>query len=274
MRIWKKKALWYILYGVVITLVFLFVLFPAEAVKSRIETAAAARNLALQAEALKPSFPLGIQFQNLSLSLAGQRETFFKGETLDLQANILSLVQKHPSARFSGKAYGGRFDGQMAFFSFQKIYPPAAASFNFQSIDLGKYPLIRQELGKPVTGKIGGTIAYGNDYETISGINGSLFITLTKGSYPLAESFLGSGRIEIDRGEVRAQLKNGVLKLEKMDMFGPQINCFLKGNITLAQDWKNSQLNLTGVVEILSKSKVKTNITINGTLANPISRYI
>ena len=35
-----------------------------------------------------------------------------------------------------------------------------------------------------------------------------------------------------------------------------------------------SQLNLNGVMEILGQNKVKMNITIGGTLANPIFRYI
>jgi uncharacterized protein YhdP len=78
----------------------------------------------------------------------------------------------------------------------------------------------------------------------------------------------------VDHGEIQAQLKNGVIKIGKLEMSGPQINCSLKGEITLADDFKNSQLNLTGVIEILSKSKMKTNITISGTLASPVSRYI
>ena len=77
----------------------------------------------------------------------------------------------------------------------------------------------------------------------------------------------------MDHGEIQAQLRNGVIKIGKLEMSGPQINCSLK-EITLADDFKNSQLNLTGVIEILSKSKMKTNITISGTLASPVSRYI
>ena len=81
-------------------------------------------------------------------------------------------------------------------------------------------------------------------------------------------------KIDFDRCEVRAQLKNGIFKLEKIETFGPQINCFLKGEITQAADFKNSQLNLNGTIEILGKDKVKMKVTIGGTLANPAIRYI
>jgi hypothetical protein len=95
-----------------------------------------------------------------------------------------------------------------------------------------------------------------------------------KGSYLLAEPFLGVAKIDFDRGEIQAQLKNGILILEKIETFGPQINCSLKGEITPAADFKNSQLNLNGTIEILGKDKVKMKVTIGGTLANPAMRYI
>ena len=62
--------------------------------------------------------------------------------------------------------------------------------------------------------------------------------------------------------------------MEKLEISGSQINCFLKGEITLADDFKLSQLNLNGVMEISGQNKVKMNVTIGGTLANPIFRYI
>jgi hypothetical protein len=62
--------------------------------------------------------------------------------------------------------------------------------------------------------------------------------------------------------------------MEKLEIVGNQMNCFLKGEITLADDFKLSQLNLNGVMEILGTNKAKMNVTIGGTLTNPIFRYI
>jgi hypothetical protein len=81
-------------------------------------------------------------------------------------------------------------------------------------------------------------------------------------------------RIDFDRGEIQAQMKNGIFKLEKIEIFGQQINCFLKGEITPAADFRNSQLNLNGMIEILGKDKVIMKVMIGGTLANPAIRYI
>jgi len=52
------------------------------------------------------------------------------------------------------------------------------------------------------------------------------------------------------------------------------MNCFLNGEIQLADRMEESRLNLKGVLEIAGRSKVKINITIGGTLASPAFRYI
>lgn len=270
----KKKIVMYIFYGLVITAVFMYLLFPADVIKSRIENEAEKRNIALQVESLFLSLPMGLQFKNISVRSADQRNVFFQGEKLDLQANILSLFRKHSSLNISGKAYDGKFDGHIRFASLNKIYPPLDFHLVFQDILLEKYPLIKNELGKNLTGKIRGSLSVNNIAESYSKINGNITINLTKGSYPLAEPFLGINRIEIEQGEIKAQMKNGVLKLEKLELSGPQINCTLKGDITVYDDLKTSMLNLSGVVELSGKNKLKTNITITGTIANPVSRYI
>ena len=140
--------------------------------------------------------------------------------------------------------------------------------------DNTKNSFIKSEVGRDLTGRVRGNLLYSNVSEAYAAATGNLSLSLAKGSYPLAEPFLGLSRIEIERGEIQAQLKNGVIKISKLEVTGPQINCSLKGDIAVAGDFRNSQLNLTGVIEILSKSKMKTNITITGTLANPVSRYI
>jgi type II secretion system protein N len=274
MRIIRKRSLWFILYGVAITAVFLYLLFPAELVLNRLETFADSAAFSIKLDSLKPSVPLGIKLKNLTVSSAQPGEVFFQGEMLDVQASLLSFLQKHSFINVTGRAYGGDFSGRIGFASWNKVYPPLEGKLDFQNIDLGKYSFIKTEMGREIGGKIRGSLFYSNTSETNSATTGNLALFLVRGSYPLTEPFLGLSRIEVDRGEIQAQLKNGVIKIGKLEISGPQINCSLKGEITVADDFKNSQLNLTGVLEILSKSKMKTNITIGGTLASPVSRYI
>jgi len=274
MRMPKKKTWWFILYGVLITALFLYLLFPAAIVKSRLEAQLSSLDFSFKAQSLQPSLPMGIRLKNLSVSSVEEGAVLFEGEMLDLQANFLNFRQKRSAVRVNGKAYGGNFKGRVGFISWNKVYPPVEGTLSFQDIDLAKYSFIKSQLGKDIAGKARGSLIYNNAAEAVQQMAGSINLFLVQGSYPLVDSFLGVNRIEYDRGEIKAQLKNGILKIEKLEIFGPQLNISLKGEIILAGDFKNSQLNLNGMMEILSKNKVKTKITINGTLASPVSSYI
>jgi len=274
MSILKKKTLWFTLYGIFITVVFLYLLFPSDIVQSRLEDAVHSSGFILKMETLRPSLPLGLKMKDTTISSASSVNIPFQGDLLDLQLNPLSFFQKHTYLGLSGKAYGGKFDGRVGLASLSQMYPPKEGNLNFQNIDLTRYAFIKTLLGREITGGARGNLSYISAKEISGKGYGTIALFLTKGTYPLAEPFLGLKRIEFDRGEIKAQLKNGSLKMEKLEISGPQINCFLKGEITLADDFKLSQLNLTGVMEISGQNKVKMNVTIGGTLTNPIFRYI
>ena len=274
MSILKKKALWFTLYGIFITVVFLYLLFPSDIVKSRLENAVNSPDFILKMEKLRPSLPFGLKLKNITISSASSTNIPLQGNLLDLQMNPLIFFQKHKYIGLSGQAYGGDFDGRIGLASLSQIYPPVEGKLKFKNIDLAGCALIKTLLGKEITGKAKGNLSYIPVKEINGKDSGTIALFLTKGTYPLAEPFLGLKRIEFDRGEIKAQLKNGILKMEKLEISGQQINCFLKGEITLADDFKLSQLNLNGVMEILGTNKAKMNVTIGGTLANPIFRYI
>ena len=273
MRFLKKKWLWFTVYGIFITLLFLYLLFPGELVKSRLEDSINVSDFMIKSTSLHHALPLGIKLKNVTISSQAQEFALFQGELLDLQLNLLSFFRKNTYIGLTGLAYDGSFDGSVGLVSLTKVYPPAEVILNFENIDIGKHPLFKGDPGKSFTGRARGTLTYITD-EAGRSASGTLTLFLKKGSYPLTEPFLGMTRIDFDRGEVQAQLKNGIFKLEKIETFGPQINCFLKGEITPAADFRNSQLNLNGTIEILSKDKVKMKVTIGGTLANPAIRYI
>ena len=273
MSVLKKKCLWFTIYGIFISLVFLYLLFPSELVKSRLEDSINSSDFMIKSASLHPALPLGVKLRNVTLSSQAQESVLFQGELLDLQFNLLSLFLKNTYIGFSGEAYEGSFDGRAGLISLSKAYPPVEVILNIENIEIGKYPLFKGDQGKSFTGKASGTLTYNTDEDTKS-TSGTLTLFFKKGSYPLAEPFLGVNKIDFDRGEIQAELKNGILKIEQIETFGPQVNCLLKGEITQAADLKNSQINLNGTIEISGKDKVKMKIAISGTLANPQVRYI
>lgn len=269
----KKNVFWFAVYSIFITIVFLSLLFPGELVKRRLEDSINSEQFAVNSSSLHASFPLGVKLKNVTISSESPAKVFFQGESLDVQFNLSSIFRRRTYIGLSGKAYGGSFNGTAGILSFARAYPPVEGKLNFKNIDLEKFTLIKNKLGREITGKARGFLTYNTD-ETGQITAGDLKLFLSKGVYPLAEQFLGVARIDFENGDIQAEFKNGSIKLQKLEISGAQINCLLKGEITPQADFINSRLNLDGIMEIRGKDNVKMKITIGGTLANPVMRYI
>ena len=275
MRFLKNKVLWLTIYAIGVTSVFLYLLFPSSLVLRQLESAAGSAGYVLKAGSLHPSLPLGIKLKDVTFcSTPTPGDVLFQGELLDLQFNLLSIFQKYRSINFNGKAYHGNFDGHLGLKSVAQTYTPFEGKINFQNIDLARYSPTGFPLFRGLTGKARGSTFYEMNDATSQNSVGKLSLFLSRGAYPLPEPFLGMSRLEFDRGEIQAQLKNGSVTLEKFEINGKQINCSLKGNIYLADRVDESRLNIKGIMEIAGKSKIKVNVTVDGTLAHPSFRYI
>lgn len=271
MKFLKSKALWYAIYGIFITLVFLYLLFPSDIARDRLEQTAGESGFVLKSLSFGPSLPCGFRMKTVTLGSRTSANIYFQGDAVDLQFKPLSFFRNIKLIGLNGKAYGGRFSGRFGFDAFSRMYPPRSGNLVFANIDLGKYPFIRTLIGTEITGKATGKWVFSQS--PTGNLSGTFALSLDKGSFALAEPFLGMNRIDFDRGELQATIENGRMTLEKLRISGEQLDCSLTGDIMLAGDFKNSRLNLKGDLSI-SDRKVKMNITIGGTLADPQLRYI
>ena len=273
MNILKKDILWFVLYGILITGAFLYLLFPSDLVKSKLEQSFAAYDYILKTEAIKPSLPLGLKLKEISVRSASADSIPFQGKLLDLQFNPLSLFQKNKSFGFSGSAYGGSFKGRVGVASFSRFYPFQEGTLNLQDIDLGKYAFLKILMEKEISGKATGDLTYAAA-DKKSRSSGTISLVLHKGSYPLMEPLLGMNRIDFDIVEIKARLSDRSIILEKFSVSGPQLKYSLSGEIALADSFKESRLNLKGDLELLGPNKAKMKVTVVGTMKNPDLRYI
>ncbi len=274
MKILRSRALWFTLYGIVITVLFLYLLFPGQLLKSRLESAAILAGFTLRSSSLHVSFPLGVKMKSVTLENDSVAPgPLFQGETLDVQYSWKNLLSKNTFLGFRGGAYSGSFQGNIAVSSLDRIYPPVQAKLDFKNIDLQKVGLLKGKLGREIFGKARGFLNYtkgaGGNIES-----GAFNMVITAGAYPLAEPFLGIEKIDFETGLIQAVFKDGSIFLEKVEILGGRINCLLVGDIIPADNFAQSRLNLRGTIEVAGKDKIKMQVTISGTLTNPVFKYI
>jgi type II secretion system protein N len=274
-RVWKSKILWFTVYAVFITCVFLYLLFPSELVRPKLEAAVSSREFALKTMGLQPSLPFGVKLERPSVYVPpSSPEAVFQGNWFDAQFLPWSIFQKSRQILFKGEAYTGRFSGRAGLLARGGAYSLAEGRIAFQGIDLASYGEAALPVLRGVSGSLKGNLSYDSGRIKGSRSSGKIYVYLTRGAYLLPEPFLGMTQLEFDRGEIRAEMQNGSVMVDKLEAYGQQMNCFLSGDIQLAEPVQMSRLNLKGILEIAGNSKVKTNITIGGTLSRPTLRYI
>lgn len=275
MRVLKKKTFWLTIYAVLITGVFLYALFPGDWVRRVLENASQTSAWRLKVATVSPSLPWGLALGGATLAMADDpARAFVIAEKLDVQPRWWTAFFKRKQVALRGRAYGGTFDGIIGLVSLSGDRPPDNVRMRFEKIELAGVPLSSVLPLRGASGLLSGNLTYGFVTPQDPYPDGQASIRLDKGSYVLPEPFLGISRLDFERGELQARLQQGVLKIEKIELYGTAINCFLNGEITLAPDLSQSALNFKGVFEMTGPNKMKMNVTIAGTLANPVIRYI
>jgi len=183
------------------------------------------------------------------------------------------FFRKNKKIKLGGKAWGGNFSGSMGFASWENIASPLLADIQFKDIDLARFSFIGDWMARNISGKASGHWSHQVSQSAGRNISATFDLLINRGSFPLKEAFLGATRIDFEKGELKGRLENGVIKMERLRIAGAQLECFLNGDITLADNFRESTLNLKGEI-MIPGNKTKMNVTVGGTLANPLLRYI
>ena len=96
------------------------------------------------------------------------------------------------------------------------------------------------------------------------------FSILPHGSYPLADKALGIEKLDFTLIEGQINIAEKAIKIEYINLNGEKIRCAIKGEVAIDQtDFRNSQLNITGNLELKALNNQKVNFSITGTFVNP-----
>lgn len=250
-----KIGLAYILYGLLLTGVLLYWLFPSDAVRDYLVASVqkADPDLGLSIERVAPSLNLGMKVSGMKVSHKASGEgTLFEAESLTVRPKLLSLLQGERRLSFKGVAYGGQFKGH-AQFNEDKPEKPLILDLELKDVQMEKHEDLYRLIGRRIDGGVNGTLTYaGKTGSPIEG-DGEADLRFSNGKVELLQPLLGLQSIDFDELWVKLLLKNRKIEMTRAELTGPNLRGTISGRVILREEWMASGLDLRGTIEPLGE---------------------
>jgi type II secretion system protein N len=284
----NKKWLGYTFYVVLVAVILLYFLFPAQDIEKFLDSSVGRINpeFVFNAEKIRPAIPAGLGITAGKVYLNNASETaVFKTDTLFVGPQILKLVKGEYIFDLNGTAYKGDINGTI---HLQGEDKGIAGDISFRNFALAEYDFLADKFKHRVTGNLSGEIAYSDESAGTAGGSGKVDLRLRDGQLQFQAPILNISSLDIQSINLEAKLNRRDITILKAELAGPEVNGSMTGSIQLQKDMQLSQLNLKGTLEPLPefytnhpeirellksmKKRVKRGqyfFTLTGTLGNP-----
>ena len=249
----NKKWLGYALYVVLVSLVLLYYLFPAQAVEEVVDSSVSRMNpdLGFKADSMGPWIPAGLRIKSGRIySKDIQDPPVFLADSMYIGPRIMQLLKGEYSIDLAGRAYNGDIKGLLH----AKGEPGASfeSRLSLNGLDVSEYEFLAAKLKHRVTGKLSGDIVYGRESANTPE-NGRAELRLTGGQLQLETPLFGISSVDLQNIDLLMELGNGEITISRAELAGSEIKASLTGSIQLQPDMNQSLLNLKGTLEPLAE---------------------
>ncbi|MGE5256718.1 MAG: type II secretion system protein GspN [Hyphomicrobiales bacterium] len=223
-------------------LVFLYVGFPSEALRTHVayRMSASLPGLTLAVAEVRPSLvPVGITLRDVRISHADRPLAVI--DRLRLQPDLTSLLRSKTSYGFEGAIGSGDITGRAEVDS-TGPQPKVSLNARFGGILLQQLPGLRGLYGSRLAGRLDGTIAV-NEAGALTGK-----LTVTDGQVELAAPVLDQQNFTFRTIEADITLQNRSLLLRNGRLRGNELDAEISGTVALDQPQGAGALNLSGRV--------------------------
>ena len=245
----NKKWLGYTLYVVLVTVVLLYFLFPAQAVEEFLDNGISRINpeFVFEAEKIGPWIPAGLQITAGKIYLGNPSgAAVFKTDSLNIMPHILKLVKGAYSFDLDGEAYKGDINGTLHFTGEEKNI---ASEIVFRDFVLAEYDFLTEKFKHRLIGRLSGEIVYSNESVGTAGGSGKADLRLSDGQLQFQAPVFNISSLDLQSIKLEAELSRRGRTIIKAQLEGPEVNGSMTGSIQLQKDIGLSQLNLKGTLE-------------------------
>ncbi len=268
-----RKWTAYILYGVLVTALFLYLLFPAGYVERyvRAHMAGALPGMAVEVGSAVLVLPPGMMLSDLAVAEKEGASPVFEAEKITVRPSMGSLFRNSIVLNARARAYGGNITARIVLPEGNRADGPYEVTANLDALDMGRYSSLNETLGQRIEGTLSGDINYRGVKGTPLEGEGTMNLHLRDGSLSLSADLFGFSAVDFKTVESDMTIKNRTVTIETLAFTGSQINGTLNGKIMLRDPLPRSMLSLRGKINVPALNR-QISVYLGGTLEKPSPR--
>ncbi|MFO8113001.1 MAG: type II secretion system protein GspN [Desulfosalsimonadaceae bacterium] len=246
-----KKIIAYALFVSGAAVLFLYVLFPSDTVKTYIEykLAGISPDTEVHIEKVQPGIPPRLSATNVYVSF--RDDTAVRLDRVDWMPDYLSLISSRPGADFTASVAGGRLNGTVHV-NDSPENRSIITRMQFADIELQAIPLLVTFYPGGFSGTAQGNIEYSASMNNSgqNAANGSAVVEIHGARITIENNLPGLDDLTFSRINADADLQNNRITINQIDMEGSQFSATGKGSLTVAPRLETSRMDLNGTVQI------------------------
>ncbi|MDO8942972.1 MAG: type II secretion system protein GspN, partial [Desulfobacterales bacterium] len=166
----------YILAGIAMLALFLYLRFPGEKVTDYVKAVAAVRypGMLLSIDTAQPAVPPGVELVNVTAGFRGRPEATLHADRLSFRPGWLSLFRGRFAFLLAAEGYGGEARGRVDYADLFSLQGPLSAEAHFREIRIEKCDWLRDAMARQITGALQGSVSFGGTAEALKNGAGNL----------------------------------------------------------------------------------------------------
>ena len=252
MALFKKKAwLGYTLYGVILTLALLYVLFPSDAIREYVQENVQNLNpdMDFTIKKISPSIPFGMNLLETQVSLKDSPgKILFMADKTSIHPRIWSLLKGNYEFDVDCAAYDGELEGHILFKE-APFSPPFDTTFELEGIRLNQNAHLKNAFNFPIEGILSGTVSYSGTGKFPGNNKGEADIRLADCQVELTQPILSLTSVAFNEVSAKVNLERSRFNVKNVEFKGREMNGTMSGRVTLRNNIWQSRLDLRGTIE-------------------------
>ena len=257
----SKKSIYYTIYIIAITGIFLYYLFPSDTLKTYLAYRLSQGNpdVTITIDRVSPVIPPGISLYNVGIE--HQNKALIDLEKLKLMPGILSLFSEKTTVNFKGYVNAGTISGRAELDGNSGIQEVKGDGW-ISGIQVEGIPALQRLPADKIAGVLNGNFTFANVGSDRS-LAGKL--TLSKSKIELKKAVFNVKSLEFRDIDADLILENDTLTIEQTKARGNQLDADLTGTIALTGRTGKQTMNLSVSVtpHHLLLAKIEKNIPMD-----------